>query len=301
MPALLLVAGCVHAGSVDSPGDRWQLVETQNFRIFTDAGALHYKFLATRLENVHLAISKTFFHRLETPPLDVLLVHEPMFIELIQNPDIIAWFEPTVGDNGVLVMRVGLGDEDETSAGLGVAAHIVRHGIPRAPPWMSLGLSSFLETAVVRNDGEARFGLPPVVHAVHVMEGRLMGLAELEKATWADMNGPENWRHYATAWAFVHFMAVGGTPEVRKDFFEMLEQAASGDPQQPLQLPLARYQEAFLAYALGTFGSKPSVRVFVEQLGALSPPSMKITPVAAPEMTTILKAVQAARPSADAQ
>jgi hypothetical protein len=294
--ALAALAGCGHLTSVDNPGDHWQRVETQGFRIYTDARALHYKFVATRLEHIQKAIKQTFFPQLETPPLDVLFISDDsVFLGLVDNVDLSAMFVHGVGKEGVLVMREGEGEEDETTAGLGVASHLVRHAIPRAPAWMHLGFASFLETAVVRNDGVALFGQPPTGHAIEILEGRLVPLGQLERATWAQMNGPERRRHYATAWAFVHYMAVGGSAQVRHDLFAMLEQASTGDVDQALRLPITQYEEGFRDYALQTFASKPSVKVFVQRLGALSEPPMKVTAVPATAMRDLLQAVRAAR------
>jgi hypothetical protein len=291
------LAGCSHlVTSIDHPGDRWQRVDSENFRITTDAPAVHYKFVAARLENMDRAIKQVFFPGLKTPPLDVLfLADETLFMDLVDNVDLIAAFVPGAGKEGVLVIRSGEGEDDEAMAGLGVASHIVSHGIPRAPPWMHLGFSSFLQTAIVRNDGEAVFGQPPESQAVEILEGRLLPLAELERASWRDMNGPETRRHYATAWAFVHYMAVGGTRQVRQELFNMMALAASGNPDEQIRLPIARYEDGFRDYALKTFAGKPTVQVFVEQLGALSPPALKVAAAPEPEVRGLLQAVKAAR------
>jgi hypothetical protein len=288
------LVGCAHMTSVENPGNHWLAVESENFRILTDGPPLHYKFLATRLENMHRAIKQAFFHQLETPRLDVLFItDEPLFMEVVDNVDLIAVFVSSVGRNGVLVIREG--EEDETTAGLGVASHIVRFGIPRAPPWMHLGFASFLETAIVRQDGTAYFGQPPTGHAIEILEGRLLPLAQLEKATWDDMNGPENRRHYATAWAFIHYMAVGGTREVRRDLFKMLQVASSQKVPGVASLHITQYEEGFRDYALKTFGAKPSVKVFVEKLGALKEPALKVTPAPQAEVRELLQAVQSSR------
>ena len=158
----MLLVACGHVTTVDNPGDHWLRVETQNFRVITDARPVHYKFLAARLEHLHQAVRQAFFPNLKTPPLDVLFLNdEALFISLSDNVDLAAMYVPGVGKEGVLVIRSGEGGEDETMAGLGVASHLVRYAVPRAPPWLHLGFSSFLETAVVRPDGTAYFGQPP--------------------------------------------------------------------------------------------------------------------------------------------
>ena len=279
--------------SVDNPGDHWLRVESPNFRVFTDAKPVHYKFVAARLEHIHQAIKQAFFPALNTPPLEVVFSNdESLFRELTDNVDISAIFIPSVGKEGVLIMRAGEGDEDETTAGFGVASHLVRHAVPRSPPWLRLGFSTFLETAVVKPDGTAYFGRPPLGQAIDILQGRLLPLAELEKATWSDMNGPEHRRHYATAWAFVHYMAVGGTPQVHKDLFAMLNLAASGNPNAVLRPPIAQYEEGFRDYALRTFAGKPSVKVLVERLGALSDPALQVSPAPVAEIKALLQEIR---------
>jgi len=294
--AAIALGGCAHVWtSVENPGDDWKRVETPHFRIHTNLQALHYKFLAARLENMHRAIKEAFFEQLETPPLDVLLVDETLFIEVVNSVDLISWFEPRIAKNGLLIIRQGGGDDDETTAGFGVASHIARFGLPHAPPWLNLGFSPFVESTIVRNDGVAYFGRAPESHAIEVLNGRLLPLADLERATWAEMNGPENRRHYATAWAFVHYLAVGGSTETRKDLFRMLQAASSGRVKGAVRLPIAQYDDGFREYALRIFGVKPSINVFTLQLAAVAEPKMTVSSAPASEVRELLRAMQAAR------
>lgn len=300
--ALVLAVGCGHVTSVDNPGDHWLRVDSPNFRVFTDTPEIHYKFVAARLEHIQLAIKQAFFPGLETPPLDVLfLADETLFVDLSNNVDLVAMFiggGDGIGKDGILVMRSGEGDNDELMAGWGVASHIVSYGAPHAPPWLHLGFASFLETAMVRNDGVAYFGRPPETQAIEILQGRLLPLGELETATWADMGGPETRRHYATAWAFVHYMAVGGTPEVQKDLFQMLALAGAALPaNRRIRIPITKYEDGFKDYALKTFAGKPSVKVFVEKLGQLADPQLNVSPVPAAEIKALLQAIRAKRQS----
>jgi hypothetical protein len=292
----LVLVGCGHHASVDNPGEHWQRVDSPNFRIITDARAIHYEFIAARLEHTQQAIKQAFFPQLQTPPLDVLFLNDgSLFMELSDNVDMQAMYVPRVGRQGVLVMRSGEGEDDESMAGMGVAAHLVRHAIPAAPPWMHLGFSSFLETAVVKPDGTAYFGRPPLGPAIEILQGRLLPLADLETATWAEMNGSQTRRHYATAWAFVHYMAVGGTQQLQQDFFAMVKQVASHEGPGVVRLPITKYEDGFKDYALKTFAGKPSVKVFVEQLGALSQPTLKVGPAPVNEVRALLRAIRATR------
>jgi hypothetical protein len=302
--ALLVVAtalaGCAHVWtSVENPGDDWKRVETAHFRIHTNVQPRHYTFLATRLENMHRAIKEAFFDALETPPLDVLLVDETLFMEVVDSVDLISWFDPRIGKNGLIIIRQGGGDDDETTAGFGVATHIARFGLPHAPPWLHVGFAAFLESAIVRNDGVAYFGRPPESHAVEVLNGRVLPLAELERASWTDINGPENRRHYATSWAFVHYLAVGGSSQTQKDLFGMLQAASSSRVNGAVRLPIARYDDGFREYALRIFGVKPSINVFALKLGALTEPKLTVISEPASEVRELLRAMQAARAKKD--
>src|SRR5215217_2011655 len=112
---LLALAGCGHATSIDNPGDHWLRVDSEHFRVYTDARPVHYMFIVARLENTQKAIKQAFFNNLQTPPLDVLFLNdESLFIALADNVDLAAMFEPSVGESGVLVMRAGTGDDDES-------------------------------------------------------------------------------------------------------------------------------------------------------------------------------------------
>src|SRR3954447_5523587 len=73
----VLAAGCAH----DLPG--WKLASTEHFRLYTDLGRRTYEPVLDHLEDVHAGLTSSFFSSVTVPPMEVLLLEEGDFHELL--------------------------------------------------------------------------------------------------------------------------------------------------------------------------------------------------------------------------
>src|SRR5687768_10106081 len=70
--SVLVAVGCGHR-PWENPVEQWKVIVTEHFVVRTDAPPSRYQPVIQHLEDVHEALSATFFPGVPIPPIDVLL------------------------------------------------------------------------------------------------------------------------------------------------------------------------------------------------------------------------------------
>lgn len=255
--AILLLA-CNHGT------EGWKQVSTPNFHLFTQTPERTYQSAFERLETVHAGLKASFFPETTIPPLQVLLLTEHEFHELL-GP-IGGVFIRFAGQHGMLVFYDSLSFEFFEA----VAAHELAHGFigaafPRVPDWFNEGFACYLETLQV--DGErVWFGHRTGDHVREAAIGQLIPLGELFATKYKEFHHGWERAHYSTSWAFVHYLVHGENNRFRPHFTTFAA-TLSANPVNPRGVLAAVWPDMQIAELddrlrdhMSTLISKPSSR-----------------------------------------
>jgi hypothetical protein len=229
--SLCLVA-CAHRPWED-PGHDWKRVRSEHFIVDTDGDAADYEPVIGRLEDVHLALAKTFFEGLEVPRVRVLLFARDRDLKALTGQSKVdGFFDPALAaeDGGTLVFSSQTEHFDPVAS---TAAHELAHRFvhaasPAASAWLEEGFAKYVE-AIELDDGVVVFDasrMPPGdVYFSHPVP-----FAELFAATELAFHGDATEADYMTSWLLVrHVLARPGRDATVQ--FRALLARTRGSPQ----------------------------------------------------------------------
>ena len=161
----LLAFGC--ARPIAMRGDGWWSIRTAHVHLETDAGRDRGIREAARLEDMHRALSSTFYHCTEHDQdvaEVVILGNEDEFLDLAGQVS----GTSLSGSDGMLAQPrriVTLAAELDAPGGRQVATHELTHGMvaacfPNAPTWLNEGLAGVFETILLPEPEVAVIGYP---------------------------------------------------------------------------------------------------------------------------------------------
>src|SRR5262245_5223962 len=83
----------------------WKMVKSAHFQVRTDAEAARYQPFIDRLEDMHEALTSTFFADLPVPPIDVLLFARDRDFKTVAPENLVGFFSSKVAGlaGGLLV------------------------------------------------------------------------------------------------------------------------------------------------------------------------------------------------------
>jgi hypothetical protein len=195
------LAGCAHHNWED-PGDRWRRVTSEHFLVHTDSSRDEYAPVIDRLEDVHQALSTTFFKGVTPPRSEVLLFANERDFKAVVPPDISGYYVRGLGKNGGGVLSFSTQAEDFDVVA-SIAAHELAHDFlntlsPRLPPWLHEGFAKYVG-AIQLSDDMVVFDMQDI-HGGYVYFADPVPLAQLFAARDADFHSSASSAHYMTSW-----------------------------------------------------------------------------------------------------
>jgi hypothetical protein len=200
-----LALGCGHAPPWEQPHGGWQAISSEHFVLYTDSWFPTYRYVLNRLEDSYAGLSRAFFGSLDLPTIEVLLLTEGEYDELLGLGTAGMFVEGTAAANGLLVLRRSHHRNvlDE------VAAHELVHRFiaakyPSMPRWLNEGIADYLSTLRVTDD-EVEVGR---LSATTEARGRrfLTSLRELAHAGDEMFHGKDADVRYHAATEFVRWL-----------------------------------------------------------------------------------------------
>jgi hypothetical protein len=239
--ALLACVACAHRPWED-PGPRWQRITSEHFVVDTDSDADTSGPLIDRLEDVHAALSQTFFQGLAVRRVRVLLFDRKRDYQTIRPSTIAAGFFQSFPDGGVLVFSAQEESFDEVAS---IATHELAHRFLRAlapgvPAWLNEGFAQYVEAIEVKDDlvvFDASSALSRATHAP------LLPLSQVLAATNVHYHGDANGGYYLTSRRLVRWLFGDPAPGTVARFRTLVARAAAASSIED--------QEAAVSAALG--------------------------------------------------
>ena len=195
-------AGAGSEGPRARPND-WHVVTSDHFIVRTDADAAHFDPVIERLEDVHEALSRTFFAGVPLPPIDVLLFARQSDFEAVAPENLVGFFTPQAHGlpDGLLVFS---SEAREFDAVASTAAHELAHRFlvavsERVPTWLHEGFARYVGASQILGDlvvFDAK-SPPELGFSARVPLGRLLATSS------SDFHGADARNQYLSAWMLV--------------------------------------------------------------------------------------------------
>jgi hypothetical protein len=232
-----------------APTTAWKLIESAHFVVRTDGAPAQYQPVLDHLEDMHEAVSATFFAGVPMPPIDVLLFAQDRDFKAIAPERLVGFFSSKVAglDGGLLVFSSQAQDPEAVAA---TAAHELAHRFlvevsERVPIWLHEGFAEYL--------GASRIVGDRVVFDSAVRASASTPLADPLPLDWmlassaADFHGADARSQYMTAWMLMRQLlrAPGAASLARFQLLVARSAAASSS-----QAQAAAVREAFAGATL---------------------------------------------------
>jgi len=235
----LSTVGCAHRPWVN-PGDDWKVVTSEHFNVRTDSDDGDYETVLGRLEDVHEALSATFFAGVSVPRVEVHLLRRKSDFKAMA-PMKAGGFFTTAAERargGILVFST---DEDDFEIVASIAAHELAHRFLHAlhdnvPVWLHEGFAKYVggielpDNLVAFDAAELHGGY--VYFADPVPLGRLFVLGRRDFHGGADAE-------YMTAWMLMRQL-FGSRSDGATGRFRALAAAAAKAPNPTVQAEAVR-------------------------------------------------------------
>lgn len=299
------LAGCVY--SVQNRAAGWLMVETSHIQLRTNSGRAAAVELARQWQHSYDVLAR---YALPCAPkgdedrVQVTVLPFWQFAELAEKD--VGGFYVRAGvtwladHDGQIVLPDGLGLKSRQFFQHEMTHRLVESCFARAPAWLNEGLAGFFETMVVESD-RVTIGRPAYVIQADagprpplsvVSDGQRIGIVSLDTlpsiesmlalTTWMGHDWQETVPRYATAWALVHFLALGA-PDLTPRFEQYLRGLKN-----PRTDPRGSFAELFDGEMLqdrlneylrrGSFDMLQSKHPFVEPREAGSDPQVRDMP-----------------------
>lgn len=153
---LLVPLGGCRSEVPSAPTATWKLIESAHFVVRTDGTPAQYQPVLDHLEDMHEALSTTFFAGVPMPPIDVLLFAQDREFRAIAPERLVGFFSSKVAglDGGLLVFSSQAVDPEAVAA---TAAHELAHRFlvevsERVPIWLHEGFAEYLGASRIAGD-----------------------------------------------------------------------------------------------------------------------------------------------------
>ena len=248
---LLGLPGCVR--NATTRAENWWRARTAHVELTANLGEGETREAALQLEAVRHALSHAFYtcdRHDDGVVVQVTIVADAADFEAVSGlrvPHVLS------ARDGLLHLprRVVMDASDVEREGVAdVFAHELTHDFvdtcfPDAPHWLHEGLAGLFETLYL-DDGHVTVGRPP--YRFHIgdylgpgsdLDAIIMVVprqsfvppSELVRTSWEAFHHPDaavEVGHYASAWALVHFLALGPDHALRERFISYLESLTNG-------------------------------------------------------------------------
>jgi hypothetical protein len=210
---LAAVCGCAHQRDERLPAagarpaaaaSAWRVIESQHFAVRTDAAPSAYLPLIQRLEDVHQALSATFFAGVPLPRVQVLLFARARDYRAVAPDNLVGFFTSSIDgfEDGLLVFPA---EGRDFAAVASTAAHELAHQFlhavgERIPTWLHEGFAKYVGALEVHGDVLA-FDAAAVTPSFAL--SRPVPLGRLYASASNDFHGADARAQYLTAWMLV--------------------------------------------------------------------------------------------------
>jgi tetratricopeptide (TPR) repeat protein len=231
---------------------QWFVVESKNFRLYSDGKVEDVQQLALKLERFRQLVARLY----KLPPAS-----EPISIVAFQNPSVFAKFRPDLGRHRVtLGYKMNAGIEDMVAMALYdrdrmtplVLFHETFHALTQAgehgwPNWLEEGAADVFGSFEER-DGSAILGIPRLDH---VKALRRSGLIPMER--FLSGKADDSPVFYPQSWALTHWLTCadrGARLDQLREFMRRLREGEDDADafQQAFSLSPAAIQKELQAY-----------------------------------------------------
>lgn len=195
--------GCAHFECTAHGGSEVRALTSEHFVITSALPEAKHRELSSRLELLWDTFAAFFGAEVDHASIPVVMLESPAEVEHFASG-----YAGFVQRKGPEVLVVGAPGED---GAVGTTAHELTHLVsayllPRQPRWLAEGLATLFEDAEFQTATRVKMGR---WNRGRAETASLEGLATLEELTaWGDLrfNDSEG-RLYASAWAWVHYLA----------------------------------------------------------------------------------------------
>lgn len=261
--AMLFGAGCAslsnRAVCPAEGGPTWHEVRSAHFLVRTNLDPARAQKVTLDLERFRRALLLIWTRNFDPPGrLEVIVLRSRGQIEefSVKGTTAFAYF---TGSGPIIAMEASDGTffgkaVERQAQAHALARYLSRFVLPRQPRWFAEGLSSFLETAHLNDEGtQAVFGEPHRGFLAYVRESPWMTLEELWRWDFSTPKGQP--QHYASSWFWVHYLLNEQGPRFT-DF--QMRLARAEEPRQAFEAAFAGagdLEEGLRRYLKGgTFG-----------------------------------------------
>ncbi|HXU83679.1 MAG TPA: hypothetical protein VN914_19935 [Polyangia bacterium] len=218
-----------------APASPWKLVESAHFAVRTDGEPAQYQPVLDRLEDMHEAVSATFFTGVPMPPIDVLLyARSGDFKAVAPDQHLVGFFSSKVAGlaGGLLVFS---SQAEDPAAVAATAAHEVGHRFlvevsERVPTWLHEGFAEYLGASRIAGDRMV-FDAAPRPSASTPLADPLP-LDRLLASSPADFHGADARSQYMTAWMLMRqLLRAPGATSLARFHLLVARSAAASSPE----------------------------------------------------------------------
>jgi hypothetical protein len=296
------LCACAHRPWED-PGPGWRRITSEHFVVDTDGDPAACAPLIDRLEDVHAALSRTFFQGLEVPRVQVLLFDRARdFKAMAPSSNLAGFFHPNAGSGGVLVFSAQAEEFDQVAS---IAAHELAHRFMRAlapgvPAWLNEGFAEYVEAIEMKDELVVFDASSYLSYATY---SSLTPLSQIFAATNRDYHGDSDGSYYRTSWRLVRQIFSSSGPGATDRFRTLARQAAEAStPQQQAAavsaamggLPITEVEERLRSEHLRTqlgVAQATSRRTLAVSLERSPRPQRRIVPVSSAEIRALCREV----------
>ncbi len=232
---LLAIMAVVPVSGLPRPKERWLRLDSGNFTVFSNAGALTTRRIVGDLESLRATLSAL-------SPDTELASPVPTTIYVFKNDAAFRPYKPLY--NGRPANFAGYFRSHQLGNYVAVDGNpagepqrlvyheylheILRNNHPAMPLWLNEGMAELYSTFEVAA-GVAKIGLPIRSHLAELSGQRLMSLDQLRAIRRDDRDYNEGTRQglfYAQSWAIAHYLLIGNADRQRqtKSFLEALHE-----------------------------------------------------------------------------
>jgi len=220
--------GCGHV-PWEQPNENWKRVESTRFIFQTDSSPDDHTPVIDRLEDVHEALSISFFKDVQIDKMEVLLFDSASdFRGVAPDGNVAGFFMPMVGTQkkGVLVFPL----DSEFNLVASVAAHELAHAFlnamhPELPAWLHEGFAKYIGAVNVIEDHIA-FDAGEI-HGGYTYFADLVPLKRLFASKNRDFHGSAELDHYMTSWLFMRELMASKVDNKKARFRQLVDRIAT--------------------------------------------------------------------------
>jgi hypothetical protein len=233
---LLLIAALGYSHRAGAAPASWKMVRSAHFQVRTDAEVARYQPVVDRLEDMHEALSATFFPGVVVAPIDVLLFARDRDFKTIAPENLVGFYTSKVAglEGGLLVFSSESRDFEVVAD---TAAHELAHRFlievsERVPTWLHEGFAKYVGASRIRSDRvifDAATTLP-----ADEWRASPLPLDRVLASSADDFHGADARSQYLTSWMLMRQLLRDPGPASLARFQRLVARsaAASSSPEQ---------------------------------------------------------------------